>query len=160
MVEDDPRFRKRPRQPREFLDLRMVEPSLEGKPEWRKTGKSVAKSWIIEHASDCAALGTDENRVGIPRHNLSHSTKSAAAGSNVRVQDLLDNRSKTQIAVTHNAHAHLRRSEVTAGAHCGDAVGELGFANSAECRGSGAAMHCPTLDKHRGDYIVPGGRVL
>src|SRR5437764_9610163 len=89
----------------------------------------------------------DEKLVGIPRHNLPDSSKPAAAGLNVRAQHLLDDPPETQIAITDNTRAHPRWAVVAACAHCGDAVGELRFADSTELFEPSSAMHCPALDK-------------
>jgi hypothetical protein len=122
--------------------------------------KNLAEALILEHAGACPTFRVNENLVSIPRHNLSNSSKPAAASINMSIQNLLNDRPKTQIGVAHNARTHPRWSVVEAGAHCCDAVGELRFTNRTECFRTIATMHRPALDEHRGDYTMTGSHVL
>src|SRR5262249_59033614 len=66
VIEDDLRFRKGAREIANVIDLRMVEPGVEGEAEPAENGEPLAEVFVAQETARRAVGGIADRRVGIP----------------------------------------------------------------------------------------------
>ncbi len=90
---------------------------------------------------------------------MADAAEAAVAGGDLGLQHRLCGVAEQQIDVADDAGVDLRLAIAAAGAHRGDAVGELDFAHRAERFRSAGAIHRAAVDIDGGDDVVAGGDV-
>src|SRR5437899_9510675 len=78
VVEHDRRVRKRLRERRELVDLRMIEPGIEAKPERRKTREPLAKAAVGKQTRRRPVARVHDGRVGVPGTDVANAPEAAA----------------------------------------------------------------------------------
>ena len=123
----------------ELVDLRMIEPGVEGQPEAAEHGEALAEGLVGEQAGRRAVGGIADGGIRVPGGDVADAAEAVAAGTDVRLQHRLDPAAERQIGVADDAGAQPGLAVDAAGAHGGDAVDELGLADGAHLLGARGA---------------------
>src|SRR6516165_2773999 len=90
VIEDDLRVRKGAREIANVIDLRMVEPGVEGEAEPAENGEPLAEVFVAQETARRAVGRIADRCVGVPGTDVADAAEAVAAGTNVGGQHRLD----------------------------------------------------------------------
>ena len=138
----------------DLLQLRMILPGLIGQAERAKLRYTLAVIRLTVQALRRVGVAVAHIRTGVPAARVADAAKAAIAGSDVRLEHGPCPGAKGHIHVGDDASAGPRLAVDATGAHGGDAVGELGFANRLHRHRAIGAVHRATIDVNRGGDVM------
>src|SRR6266702_7180736 len=117
MVEDDPRIRECVREVCEFVDLRMIEPGVEGKAEAAEDGKPRPEAFVRREPGPRAVGRIAHRGIRVPGDDVADAAEAVAAGAQMSRQNRFDPVPERQIRMPDNASADFGLAIDSAGAH-------------------------------------------
>ena len=160
MVEHDRRVRERSREADGVGDLGVRAPDLEAELAGTEVLEAGAK--VVAQKQALGRVGAVVLDVGarVPESAAPDPAKSAAAGRDVRVQDIARRVSDSQVDRADDPGGDPGLAVAPRRAHRGDAVHELGLADAAKGFGPIRLEHRPTFDEDSRDDVVPAADII
>src|SRR5262249_41083512 len=141
----------------QLRDLRVEQQRIEGEAERLQLGKAFAPGWIAHDS--LRRTRRREWDIVVDRSREANPAE-ATARREVGLQHFAHTRPKSQVRMAHDPCTNARGAVMSAGAHGGDAVDELGLSHGLQRLGAIGPIHGAALDEYGGAHVVPTADVI
>ena len=156
MIEDNGRCGKGIGKFGDLGQLRMIKPGIEGEVASGQLGETRTPGPVTCQLRRRIGARVADAGIGVPTGLVPDALEAAIAGCDLGIEHGARFAAQAQVDMADDAGAGSQVTIDAAGAHGGNAVGELGLANAAELGRTVFAVHRVTVDENRRDDVVPG----